>query len=172
MAVALVEPADPDSFHPLHVKFLPETRRAYRHSDHARLYEWKQRTFVARARSDFPRSSASVPLRLESPLEECVSSHNVLSGSRTNVRPLWQLVYADVPSQLLQTFDVLHDLIGSRMVVRGDCPQMRLSTSKKLSVLLPETIKTPTYLVSMSTIVSTVVLACASGHQTATPEMN
>ena len=42
----------------------------------------------------------------------------------------------------------------------------------KLSGLFSDTIKTPAYPLSMSTIVSTVSLACASGHQTATPEMN
>ena len=35
----------------------------------------------------------------------------------------------------------------------------------KLSGLFPETIKAPTYPVSVSTIVSTVALACASGNQ-------
>ena len=34
----------------------------------------------------------------------------------------------------------------------------------KLSGLFSVTIRTPTYPVSMSTIVSTVALACASGH--------
>ena len=42
----------------------------------------------------------------------------------------------------------------------------------KLLGLFPDTIRTPTYPLSMSTIVSTVALACASGHHTATPEMN
>ena len=97
MTIALVEPTDSGSFHPLHVKFPPETRRFYRHSDHARFHERKQSTFVARARSDFPRGSASMTLRLESiacprclphhRLEKCVSTHSVRTGSHTNVCP-------------------------------------------------------------------------------------
>ena len=44
-------------------------------------------------------------------------------------------------------------------------PQMKMMTlTVKLSGLFPDTIKTPTYPLSMSTIVSTVALACASHH--------
>ena len=51
-------------------------------------------------------------------------------------------------------------------------PQMKTVTSlRNLSGLFPDTIRTPTYPLSMSTIINTVALACASGHHTATPEM-
>ena len=114
MTIALVELTYTDSSHPLHVKFPPETGRVHQHSDHARLKEMKQRTFVARARSDFRRSSASVVLRLESIvcprcmsqhlLEEYVSWHGCPSSAL-----VWQLVYSDVLSRLHQHFDAPHD---------------------------------------------------------------
>ena len=55
MTSALVEPTNPDSFHPLHIKFLPETRKGQSALliMHASI-KVKQRTFAARARSDFP----------------------------------------------------------------------------------------------------------------------
>ena len=136
------------------------------------------------------------------PLKECVSRHNVLSVSRTNVRPqrscgsLYTLMCSFVSSNtlVLCTVEWLQDgcarmtecgnFLGQplhrRLIVvsQSRFSALNLSTNDhvdltvKLSGPFPETIKTPTFPVSMSTIVSTVALACASGHQTATPEMN
>ena len=138
-----------------------------------------------------PKGPASMTLRLESivcpccmpqhPLEECVSRHNALSGFHTSVRPqcscgsLYSLMCSLNSSKTLMlcAIDWLQD--GCTRVTECASSQAHLQLVHKggcrphheiVGALVRE------HQVSMSTIDSTVALACASGHQTATPEMN
>ena len=96
MAIAFVECANPDSFHPLNIYLPPQTRSIDQHTNRARLHERKQRTLATRTRSDFPWSYSCcfeacidcVPMPHARSMERVrVPRSDVLTSSCAVVRP-------------------------------------------------------------------------------------